>query len=327
VNLDRVNSHLAGHVVDYTNNHGSDRRIFSPILGNPRDLYIYLPPGYDPGRAYPLVLFFHMAHVDEHYFLGAKFLAIVDSLILCGEFPPAVIACPDGTYCGQNRVNAEHSLYINADGGRYEDHILQEVLPFLMANYSIRPEREAHAILGVSAGGYGALSMAIEHRDFFGAVATLAAPINLRYSNMNEKYFENFDPATYRWKTRYNPNEIIGTSYFGLLRARARKFVRPVFGEGEAVPEIIARTNPADRIFTTDLQPGQLDIYINYGTHDNFNFDAQGESFLWLASAKGIPVTAVSDLGATHSLRYLRANFPPTLIWLGRHLLPPTPDL
>ena len=72
VNLDRVNSRLAGHVVDYTNNHGSDRRIFSPILGMPRDLYVYLPPGYDPGCAYPLVLFFHMADRGRALFRRLK---------------------------------------------------------------------------------------------------------------------------------------------------------------------------------------------------------------------------------------------------------------
>jgi S-formylglutathione hydrolase FrmB len=327
VNLDRVNSHLAGHVVDYTNNHGNDHRIFSPILGEPRDLYIYLPPGYDPGRAYPLVLFFHMASVDEHYFIGSRLLNIVDNLILCGQFPPSIVACPDGTYGGRNQYNAKHSLYVNGCGGRYEDHILQELVPFLMANYSIRPERKAHAILGASAGGYGAMSLAIEHRDFFGAVATLASPLNLRYSNKDGKYFENFDTQTYCWKTRYDPNEIIGISYFGLLRFRAKKFMRPVFGEGDAVAAKIAQTNPADKLFTTDLQPGELDVYVSYGTRDNFNFDAQGESFAWLAAGKRVMVTIDRDPGATHSLRYLRANIPPAFIWLGQHILPPTPDL
>ena len=173
--------------------------------------------------------------MDEHYFVGSKLLNIVDDLIVCGEFPPAIIACPDGTYGGRNRYNAKHSLYVNGCGGRFEDHILQEVIPFLMANYSIRPEREAHAIMGASAGGYGAMSLAIEHRDLFGAVATLASPLNLRYSNRDGKYFENFNPLTYRWKTRYNPNEVIGISYFGLLRLRARRFMSPVFGEGDAV--------------------------------------------------------------------------------------------
>lgn len=51
VNLERVNRRLSGPVVDYTTNHGSDRRIYSTVLGTPRDLYVYLPPGYDPSHA------------------------------------------------------------------------------------------------------------------------------------------------------------------------------------------------------------------------------------------------------------------------------------
>ena len=86
VNLERVNHRLAGHVIDYTNNHGCDRRIYSPILGMPRDLYVYLPPGYDPACAYSLVLFFHMADVDEHFFVGSKLLSELDDLIAGASF-------------------------------------------------------------------------------------------------------------------------------------------------------------------------------------------------------------------------------------------------
>jgi S-formylglutathione hydrolase FrmB len=291
----------------------------------PRDLYVYLPPGYDPAYSYPLVLFFHMAIVDEHYFVRSKLLLVVDELILHGQFPPAVIVCPDGTYGTWHRYNTKHSLYVNGCGGRFEDHIVQEVIPFLMTNYSIRPEREAHAIVGASAGGYGAMSLAIGHRDFFGAVATLAGSLNLRYSTASGYYFENFDPILYRWKTHYDPNEVIGSSFFGLLPVRARRFISPVFGEGDAAATRISDTNPADKLFSTDLQPGQLAIYVNYPGRDNFNFDAQGESFQWLAARRGINVTMVRDPKATHSVRYLRDNFPSAFIWLGQHLLPPIP--
>lgn len=186
VNIDRVNCRLAGHVIDYTDNHQADQRIFSPLLGMPRDLYVYVPPGYDPARTYPVVLFFHMANVDEHYFIGSKLLEAVDDLIIRGEFPPALLACPDGTYSGWNRLNSKHSLYVNGAGGRFEDQILQEVIPFLTARYSIRPEREAHAVVGFSAGGYGAMGLAIKHRDYFGAVATLAAPLNVHIPTLKK---------------------------------------------------------------------------------------------------------------------------------------------
>jgi len=327
MNLERVNGRLAGHVIDYTNNHGSDRRINSPILGMPRDLYVYLPPGYDPARAYSLVLFFHMADVDELFFIGPKLLSELDSLIARGEVPPVVVACPDGTYEGWNRFNAKHSLYVNGGGGRFEDHILQEVIPFLLANFSIRPEREAHALLGASAGGYGAMGLAIKHRDFFGAAATLAAPLNLRYSNCDGDYFENFDPSTFRWKTRYDRDEVIGKFYSGLMKVHARRFMSPVFGEGEAAAARIAQTNPADLIETTNLQPGQLAIYVSYPGRDNFNFDAQDQSFQWVAAQRGIAVTLVCDPGATHSLSYTRNNIRPAFLWLGQQLLPPAVNL
>jgi enterochelin esterase-like enzyme len=105
-----VNRHLAGHVVNYVKKHGNDRRIFSPILGMPRDLSVYLPPGYNPNRTYSLILFFHMASADERYFIGSRLLRELDDLIVRGEFPPAVVACPDGSYDGWNPLNAKHSL-------------------------------------------------------------------------------------------------------------------------------------------------------------------------------------------------------------------------
>ena len=132
VNLDHLNKKLQGRVVDYTQNHGADRRIVSPILGRPRDLYVYLPPGYDPSIAYPLILFLHGADVDEHDFLDPGDLKAIDYMMSHGEMPPAIIAAPDGTYEGTNRITSTHSLWVNGKGGRFEDHIVAEVVPFVM---------------------------------------------------------------------------------------------------------------------------------------------------------------------------------------------------
>jgi Putative esterase len=322
INIDRTNQRLAGVVIDYTNNHGADHRIFSPILGMPRDLYVYLPPGYDPHRAYPLIVFLHMASQDEHFFLHPILIRALDDLILQGKVPPVVVAAPDGVLGAAGLLHKHHSLFINGPNGRFEDHVIQEVVPFLMTKFSIRPEREAHALLGISGGAYGAMGIAIDHRDYFGAVATLAGALNLRYFNADETYFENFDPATYRFKTRYEPNEVIGKYYHGLLKLRAKRFMAPPFGDGDIVP-LLAQTNPANRLFTSNIQPGELAIYANYGGRDNFNFDAQVESFAWLAGTRGIAVTLDRDPKGTHSFRYLKDNMGRTLIWLGQHILPP----
>jgi S-formylglutathione hydrolase FrmB len=180
-------------------------------------------------------------------------------------------------------------------------------------------------MLGTSAGGYGAMSLAIRHREMIGAVATLAAPLNLRYSNVDGGQFEDFDPATYRWLARYDPDEVIGIYWHGLRKIRARRFIGPVFGEGDAAIAEIIRTNPADLLFTTGLRPGELAMYVHYPGRGEWNFDAQDQSFAWLAAGRGIAVTLASDPEGHHDPRYFRANLPCAFLWLGRNLLPPAP--
>lgn len=322
-NLDKVNGRLCGRVLDYTENHGADRRIVSPILGQPRDLYVYLPPGYNPAKAYPLIFYFHTAYVDENVFIAANLLSRLDGMMARGEFPPAVVVCPDGLIDDTRPSTGPHSLFINGVSGRFEDHVLQEVLPFVMTNFSIRPEREAHAILGLSGGGFGAMSLALRHRDLFATVATLAGPLNLRYDNCQGNYFANFDPATYRESVTYDPNRVVGRFYLGLRKTRAAKYIAPVFGEGPEVVGRIAAVNPADQLAATNLAPGELSIYVNYPGKDNFNFDAQAQSFAWLAAQRGVSVTLDPAPHAGHTVPYFKANHTPAYRWLATHLLPP----
>ena len=325
VSLKHLNSKLHGHVVDYTHNHGADHRLFSTILDRPRDMYVYLPPGYDPSIAYPLILFLHGADVDEHDFLDPKGLKAIDGRIARGEMPPTIIAAPDGTYSGSNWLTSTNSLWINGLGGRFEDHIVQEVLPFLLRTYSIRPERKGHGLLGVSAGGFGAMAIALKHRDLFGAVATLAGPLNMLYDNQEGSYSAPFNPATYRERTDYVPDMIIASFYHGLLRRRVKTFLEPVYGPGPDMIAKVARDNPANLLESTDLRPGELDIYVNYGSRDNYNFSAQDESFAWLAARRGVEVDLTSVKGARHDLAYLEGAQSPAYEWLGRHILPPIP--
>ena len=323
--LDKINRQMAGQVVDFTHNHGADRRIYSPILGQPRDLYVYLPPCYNPAKAYPLIIYFHMAAVDEHWFVGSARLRELDAMIQSGEFPPVIVAVPDGLIEGENKFHAPHSMFLNGVRGRFEDHVISEVLPFMTSRYSIRPEREARALLGSSAGGLGASSLALRHPDLFGAVATVGGLHNLRYDTCSGDYRENFDPLTYRWQENYDPNKLVAKFYLGLTRVRARKFLEPVFGNDVvAVRGEIAAVNPADILFTAPISQGRPAIYINYAGHDNFNFDAQAESFIWLARSQGIHVDAEVDPKARHNLLYFRRNHILAYHWLASHLLPPT---
>ena len=63
-----------------------------------------------------------------------------------------------------------------------------------------------------------------------------------------------------------------------------------MYGSGPDMIARVARDNPADLLFSTGLQPGELALYVNYPGRDNYNFDAQAQSFAWLAAQRGIAV-------------------------------------
>ena len=323
VNLDHLNSKLQGRVVDYTRNHGADRQQYSAILGKPRDLYVYLPPGYNPAVAYPLIVFLHGADIDEHHFLDPGDMKRLDRMMASGQLPSMIIAAPDGTYEGVNHIHATHSLWVNGRGGRYEDHVVSEILPFLMRTYSIRPEPQAHALIGVSAGGYGAMGMGLKHRDFFGIVATLAGPLNMRYDACPGGYRAQFDPATYRERTNYDPDQVVARFYFGLARVRVKKFLEPVYGSGPDVVPQIVRDNPADLLVSTNLQPGEMQLFVNYPDWDNYNFDAQDKSFAWIAAQRGVHVDLSVVRHGRHNLPYIEKAEPAAYFWVGQRILPP----
>ena len=102
-----------------------------------------------------------------------------------------------------------------------------------------------------------------------------------------------------------------------------KTFLDPVYGGG---PDVIARVavdNPADLLDSTDLRPGELAIYVNYPGRDNYNFDAQDQSFAWLAARRGVAVEMTELPRYYHSLGYIETAEPPAYLWLGRHILPP----
>jgi S-formylglutathione hydrolase FrmB len=224
---------------------------------------------------------------------------------------------------GRNRFNDPHSMFVNGVNGRFGDHLVDEVVPFIVTNFSIRPERQAHAVMGLSGGGMGAMSLALQHRELFATVATLAAPLNSRYYNCLGDYQADFDPATFRWRECYDPDEVIGRFYCGLRRTRARKYIEPVFGSDPGVLARASQVNPAELLFTTGLRPDELAIYVNYPGDDNFNFDAQDESFAWLASQQGISITLECVPGGRHDFAYFQHNHIRAYRFVGCHLLPP----
>ena len=84
--LDRVNRGLHGKVVDHTNNHGRNAAIWSQALCERRDLYVYLPPCFDPAKQYPVIFWLHGFAQDENSFVN-EIVEPIDKAIWCGKLP------------------------------------------------------------------------------------------------------------------------------------------------------------------------------------------------------------------------------------------------
>ncbi|MSQ96145.1 MAG: hypothetical protein EXR98_16550 [Gemmataceae bacterium] len=296
--LTRVNRCLQGRVVDFTNNHGSDRRIWSPSLCSKRDLYVYVPPGYDPAKKYPLGIFLHGAGQDERFFLKSlaqKF----DDAIASGELPPFIVVAPDGSMLGRPSYFKLASFFANTDAGRYEDYLMEDVWNFVMANFSVQPHRDAHVLMGASMGGSAAFTQAIKHKHKVKIALGFMPALNLRWVDCHDRYESPFDPNCWGWRTALRPFEVVGRPK-GIAKVRFCNLYGDLIGHGPDALAKLSRFNPIEVMDHYNLKPGELDLYVAYGGLDEFNIPAQAESFLYLAKERGLTIGVEYDPHGRH---------------------------
>ncbi|MDE2293437.1 MAG: esterase, partial [Elusimicrobia bacterium] len=141
-------------------------------LGDPRlrEVPVYLPPSYMEGtsRRYPVVYFLvgftglPKTAVQTHPW-RETIVERFERLIVQGTAPEALLVLPDGfTRYGGGQ-------YLNSAGtGRYEDHIVEELVPYVDSRFRTRAAPEGRAVMGKSSGGYAALVLAMRHAGVFG---------------------------------------------------------------------------------------------------------------------------------------------------------------
>jgi S-formylglutathione hydrolase FrmB len=147
-------------------------------LGDPyvRPLWVYVPPGYDddPDRRYPSIYVIQglTGQVDawrNRTPFRKNFPELADELFASGGSPPAVLVFVDAW------TSIGGSQFIDSPGtGRYHTYIVEELVPFVDANYRTHPEGAHRGIAGKSSGGYGSMVNPMLRPDIFGGLATHA---------------------------------------------------------------------------------------------------------------------------------------------------------
>ena len=135
---------------------------------------ILLPDCHDPERleAYPVVLLLHGA--GDGY---ETWVENTDVETFAADLG-AIVVMPDG-----GGKHSEAGWYTDwADGSRqWETFHIEVLLPWVDANLNTWADREHRAVMGLSMGGFGALSYAARHPDLFGAAASFSGALDTQY--------------------------------------------------------------------------------------------------------------------------------------------------
>ena len=152
----------------------------STVLGNRRDLYIYLPRNYDQsGKRYPVIYMHDGQNLfgPDAMFGGWRVERACDEAIAAGQMEEVIVV-------GAANTNARMSEYMpEADGGeasRYGRFLSDELKPFVDANLRTKPAREHTALVGSSLGGIVSLYLGWTRSDVFGKVGSLSGSYWLR---------------------------------------------------------------------------------------------------------------------------------------------------
>lgn len=152
----------------------SSRALRDNPLGDPhqRSLPVYLPPGYHTDNTrYPTVYLLtgftgRGAFMLNDTAFDEPIQERLDRLINSGQIRPMIVVLPDGftRYGGSQYLNSSAT-------GRYEDYLIDEIVPVIDQTYRTLAQPAFRAIGGKSSGGFGALVQGMRHPDVFGAIA------------------------------------------------------------------------------------------------------------------------------------------------------------
>lgn len=233
-----------------------------------KTIYVFLPPEYQQtttrgtglagqnqteARRFPVVYFFR-GHEREWLNInedssrqGQNILDVYLELAQAGLITPMILVFP-GISSTDNSINgmlinfkdpAAARSHAGVGTGRFEDYLLQEVIPLVDRHFRTVPQREARGVDGFSLGGYMATKITAQYPESF---STCGAYDGLYfYATENGRSIRSNDPV---------------------LRM---PLFRPVFGDPPD-SEYIAANNPPNLILRAETREVQrIRWFIQYG--------------------------------------------------------------
>lgn len=180
----------------------------SKTLGAKRWMQVYTPPGYSKDQKYPVLYLLHGigGNEREEWAKGGVANVILDNLIAAKKIEPLILVLPNGNAT----TNAAGSGGPGGSGGRaagfggwgkpFENDLIRDIIPFIEANYSAKPDRESRALAGLSMGGGQSLNIGLGNLETFAWVGGFSSAPN---TNPPEQLVPDADKAAKQLRLLY----------------------------------------------------------------------------------------------------------------------------
>jgi S-formylglutathione hydrolase FrmB len=242
------------------------RSLYSPAVEGRLRLAVYLPEGYRSNdRRYPVVYFLHGLPASSTSYRGADFLARA----LAASHRRAIIVAPQGA-----RDQDSDPEYLDWGPGRnWETAITRDVVDYVDSHWRTIPTRRGRAIVGLSAGGYGAVILSLHHLEAFSVVESWSG----YFRPTNPSGTKTLDLGSARANARASAHAFVAS----LGRAFARRPTFFAFYVGHADGRFRAENVEFDRELSAAHVPHLFRVYP--GGHARSVWDAHAKAWLTVA--------------------------------------------
>ncbi len=158
-------------------------RYDSKTLMVTRGLNVYTPAGYFEERdaAYPVFYLLHgMGDNERGWSTIGRANIILDNLIAEKKAVPMIIVMPDG-----------HAPLTEGISNAFKEDLVNDIIPFVEANYRVKANAENRALAGLSMGGFQTLDIGISRQDLFGWIGVFSGGINDTYKDTHGAFLDS----------------------------------------------------------------------------------------------------------------------------------------
>ncbi|MER8041603.1 esterase family protein [Streptomyces sp. NPDC094032] len=214
---------------------------------------VLLPDDYHwSGRTYPVLYLFHGGGNDQDFITFDR-----ENIRELTAGRPIIVVMPDGGHTGwySNPVSS------NVGPRNWETFHINQLLPWVEANFRTFAEYDGRAVSGFSMGGFGALKYAAKYYGHFASVSAHSGPASLRRDGGLVVHWANASSAA----LDLNGGTIYGAPFWDEARVTADNPVQRIESYRNKRVFLVAGTSPNpvswfDTVNETQVLAGQREF-------------------------------------------------------------------